>query len=155
MACGLFKAELKAHHEVDPGGRVLFERIENGCGAGAVDRVLFEDLVDLFFFVAGALDDLALFALSFGHVVFGIAARGEIAAEAHGDRARSDLCKAGEDNDVRRGDGSGEAGGKSEGDSESIGEADDDVANGFSGLEVSFDVRLSGAWGLQHCMAVV
>src|SRR6185437_10856788 len=58
----LFESELEAHHEVDPGGRILFEGGQNGCGTGSVDGVLLEDLVDLFFFVLGALDNLALFA---------------------------------------------------------------------------------------------
>ena len=141
---GLFEAELEAHHEVDPGGGVLLERVENRGGAGAVDGVLLEDLVDLFFFVAGAFDDLALFAQAFGGVVLGVAAGGEIAAKAHGDGAGSDLGKAGEDDDVGGGDGSGESGGEGEGNGEAVGEADDDVANGLGGLEVSFDVGIVG-----------
>ena len=52
---------------------VLLERVEDGCGAGAVDGVLLEDLVDLFFFVVGAFDDLALFADLLGRVVLGVA----------------------------------------------------------------------------------
>ncbi len=30
---GFFEAEFEAHHEVDPGGGVLFERCEDGIGA--------------------------------------------------------------------------------------------------------------------------
>src|SRR5579875_2616135 len=45
----LFEAKLEAHHEIDPGGGVLFERGENRRSAGAVNRVLLKDLVDLFF----------------------------------------------------------------------------------------------------------
>ncbi len=73
---------------------------KHGRGACAVDGVLLEDLVDLFLFVVGAFDDLALFALSFGDVVLGVAAGSEIAAEAHGDGTGGDLGKAGEDDDV-------------------------------------------------------
>ena len=153
---GLFEAEFEAHHEVDPGGGILFERGEDGSGAGAVDGVLLEDLVDLFFFVVGAFDDLALFALALGDVVLGVAAGGEVAAEAHGDGAGGDLGEAGEDDDVRGGDGSGETGGEGEGDGEAVGEADDDVANGFGGLEVTFDVWVEGVRGVAtSCMAVV
>jgi hypothetical protein len=53
-----FEAQLEAHHEVDPGGGVLLESCDDGGGTGAVDCVVAEDLVDLFFFVVGALDDL-------------------------------------------------------------------------------------------------
>ena len=113
---------------------------EDGGGGGAVDGVLLEDLVDLFFFVVGALDDLALFAAELGGVVLGVSAGGEVSAEAHGDGAGGDLGEAGEDDDVRGGDGSGESGGEGEGDGEAVGEADDDVADGFGGLEVAFDV---------------
>jgi len=51
---GLFEAELEAHHEIDPGGGVLFQRVEDWRCAGPVDGVVFEYLVDLFFFVVGA-----------------------------------------------------------------------------------------------------
>jgi hypothetical protein len=137
----LFEAKLEAHHEVDPGGGVLLERGENGSGGGAVDRVLLEDRVDLFFFVVGALDDLALFADALGDVVLGVTTGGKVAAEAHGDGAGGDFGEAGEDDDVGGGDGSGETGGEGEGDGEAVGEADDDVAYGLGGLEVAFDVR--------------
>ena len=139
---GFFEAEFEAHHEVDPGGGVALERGEDGGGALAVDGVLLEDLVDLFFFVVGAFDDLALFALTLGDVVLGVSASGEVAAEAHGDGAGGDFGESGEDDDAGGGDGSGESGGESEGDGEAVGEADDDVANGFGGLEVAFGVRV-------------
>ncbi len=42
------------------------------------------------------------------------------------------------------GDGSREAGGESKRNGEAVGEADDDVADGFGGLEVSFDVGIVG-----------
>ena len=104
----------------------------------------------------GAFDDLALFAVSFGDVVLGVSAGGEVAAEAHGDGAGGDLGQAGEDDDVGGGDGSGEAGGEGEGDGETVGEADDDVADGLGGLEVAFDVGIVGVrcW-VRSCMAVV
>ena len=76
--------------------------------------------------------------------MFGVAAGGEIASEAHGDGAGGDLGEAGEDDDVGGGDGSGEAGGEGEGDGETVGEADDDVADGFGGLEVGLLVGDAG-----------
>jgi hypothetical protein len=118
----------------------LFERGEDGGGAGSVYGVLLEDLVDLLFFVVGAFEDLALFALALGDVMLGVSAGGEVSAEAHGDGAGGDLGEAGEDDDVGGGDGSREAGGEGEGDGESVGEADDDVADGLGGLEVAFYV---------------
>ena len=124
-----------------------------GAALAAIDGVLFEDLVDLFFFVASAFDDLALFADLFRRIVFGVTLGGEIAAKAHRDRARSYLRQAGEDNDVGGSDSSGESGGESKWNGEPIGEADDDVANGFSGLEVSFDVRIVGVRGVGHIPA--
>jgi hypothetical protein len=147
----LFEAELEAHHEVDPGGGVLLERGEDGGGRGAVDGILLEDLVDLLFFVAGAFDDLALFADALGDVVLGVATGGEVAAEAHGDGAGGDFGEASEDDDVGGGDGSGETGGEGEGDGETVGEADDDVADGLGGLEVTFDVGAVAVGGFAVC----
>ncbi len=57
VAGRFFEAEFEAHHEVDPGAWVLLQRVEHRGGAGAVDGVVFENLVDLLLFVAGALDD--------------------------------------------------------------------------------------------------
>ena len=118
--------------------------LRTGAAAAAVDGILFEDFVDLFFFVVGAFDDFVLFAQALGGVVLGVSAGGEVSAEAHGDGAGGDLGEAGEDDDVRGGDGSGEAGGEGEGDGEAVGEADDDVADGGGGLEVAFYVGAVG-----------
>ncbi len=80
--------------------------------------------------------------------MLGVSASGEVAAEAHGDRAGGDLGEAGEDDDAGGGDGSGESGGEGEWDGEAVGEADDDIADGLRGFEVAFNmwsmaVRLS------------
>ena len=99
----------------------MFEGVEDGCGGGAVDGIVLEDFVDLFFFIVGALDDFALFALTLGDVVLGVSAGSEVSAEAHGDGAGGDLGEAGEDDDVSGGDGSGEACGEGEGDGEAVG----------------------------------
>jgi hypothetical protein len=141
---GFFEAELEAHHEIDPCGGVLFQRVQDRGGAGAVDGILLEYLVDLLLFVVGAFDDLALFAEALGDVVLGVATGREIAAETHGDGASGDFGEAGEDYDVGRGDRSGETGGEGEGDSEAVGEADDDVADSLSGLEVALYVGVVG-----------
>lgn len=152
----LFKAKLKAHHEVDPLFRVLFKRSEDRSGGGAVNRILLEDLVDLFFFVVGALDDLALFAVALGDVMLSISAGGQVAAEAHGDRTGSDFRKSSEDDDTGGGYGTGETGGEGEGHGEAVGETDNDVANGGAGLEVAFYVFAAGILGdLVHGRSVV
>ena len=115
-----------------------------GAALRAVDGVLLEDLVDLFFFVVRAFDDLALFALAFGDVVFGIAAGRKITTEPHRDRTCSDLGKARKNNDAGRGYSSRETGCKSKGNSKSVREPDDDIAHGLGGLEVSFSVGSRG-----------
>ena len=85
-----------------------------------------------------------LFPDLFRRVVFGVALGREVAAETHGDRTSSYFGEAGEDDDVGGGDGSGETGGEGKRHGETAGEADDDVANGFGGFEVSFDVGIVG-----------
>ena len=141
MSAGCFEAEFEAHHEVDPGGGVLFESGEYGSSGDAVDGVLLKDVVDFFFFVVRAINDLSFFALTFRDVVLGIATGGEIAAEAHGDGAGGDLGEAGYDDDASGGY-SGEAGGEGEGNGEAVRESDDDVADSLAGLEVTFDVGI-------------
>ena len=139
---GFFEAEFEAHHEVDPGGRIGFEGGEDGLCAQAGNVVLLKDLVDLFFLVPGAIDDLALFAEALGAVVLGVSAGGEISAQAHGDGAGGDLGETGQDDEARGGDGSGESGREGEGDGEPVGQADDDVADGLAGLEVLLLMRM-------------
>ena len=152
---GPFEAKLEAHHEVDPGGGVTFEGFENRRGGGAVDGVLLEDFVDLFFFVAGAVDDFVMLAGEFGGVVLDISAGGEIAAEAHGDGAGRDFGESGDDDDVGSGY-TGEAGGEGKRDGEAVGEADDNVPDGFGGFEVGLVVAVVGAGaGLRHDRSIV
>ena len=67
-----------------------------GAASLALDAVGVEDLVDLLLFVPAALDDFALFAQALAAVVLGVAARGEIAAQPHGDGAGGDLRQPGE-----------------------------------------------------------
>ena len=153
---GLFEAELETHHEVDPGGGILFECGEDGLSARAGDMVLLEDFVDLFLFVVGSLDDLALLAEALGVVVIEVSPGGEVSAKAHGDGAGGDLREAGEDDEVGGGDGSGETRSEGEGDGEAVGEADDGIPDGLAGLEVLLivdvrdDVRVKGACATAH-----
>src|SRR5205807_1379689 len=107
----------------------------------AADGVLFKDLVNFFFFVAGAFDDLALFAKTFRCIVLGISASGKIASKAHSDGAGSDLSEARKDDNVRGRDGSGEAGGESKRDRETVGEANNSIADDCARFEVIFQVR--------------
>jgi len=84
--------------------------------------------------------------------MLGVSASREVTAEAHGDRAGGDLGETGEDDDVGRGDSSGEASCEGERDGKAVGETDDDIPNGGGGLEVTFYVR--GMY-LVHCGSVV
>ena len=79
-----------------------------------------------------------MLAESFAGVVFGVAAGSEVAAQSHGDGAGGDLRQAGDHHDVAGGDGAGESGGQREGNGESIGHADDHVANLLAAGEMLF-----------------
>ena len=65
VGSGLLETELKAHHEVDPGGGILLEGLEHRRSAGSRNGVLLEDMVDFLLLVASALDDLTLLSLFF------------------------------------------------------------------------------------------
>jgi hypothetical protein len=99
-----------------------------------------------------AFDDLALFTLAFGNIVFGITASGKITTKTHRDRACSDLSETRQHNDVGRGYGSRKTGCKSEGHSKSVGEPDDDITHSLGGLEVSFSVGSVGVWRRGYIM---
>jgi hypothetical protein len=141
---GLFEAELETHHEVDVGFGIGLEGVEDGRGGFVGDAVVLEDLVDFGGFVLGALDDFELFAAALGGEVLGIAAGGEVAAEAHGDGAGGDFGEAGGDDEAGGGDGSGKTGGEGEGDGEAVGQADDEVAHHLGGVEVDLVMGVSG-----------
>lgn len=72
--------------------------------------------------------------------MFSIAAGGKIATKTHCNRSCRNLGQPGEDDNVRGSNGSGEPGCEGERHSETIGEADDNVAYCLRGLKVSFDV---------------
>ena len=102
----------------------------------ALDPVGVEDLIDLLLLILAAFYHFAFFPQALAAVVLGIAARGEIAAQSHGDGAGGDLRQPGEHDDVQGLDRAGEAGGQREGHGEAVGHADDDVADDVPGLEV-------------------
>ena len=141
---GRFEAELEAHHEVHVGLGVGLEGAKDRRCGFVVDTVLLEDLVDFGGLVFRAGDDFEFLAAAFGGEVLGVAARGEVAAEAHGDGAGGDFGESGGDDEVSGGDGSGETGGEGEGDGEAVGEADDDVADRLGGGEVDFVMIMRG-----------
>ena len=92
-------------------------------------------------FFVGDLCDFALFADALAGVMLGVAAGGEVSAEAHRDGAGGDFGKPGDDDEAAVVDRAGDAGGQGEGDGEAVGHADDDVANDFAGGEVTLNVR--------------
>ena len=81
-------------------GCVAARRV-TGAALLALDSVGVEDLVDLFFFVAAALDDFVFFAQALAAIVLGIAARREIAAQPHGDGSGGDLGHPRKHDDVQ------------------------------------------------------
>lgn len=138
VGVGGFEAELETHHEVDVLFGLLLEFGEHRRGGCARDTVVREDFVDLFGFVLGHVDDLALFAEHLGGVMLGFAVRGEIAAQAHGDRACGNFGETSEHHQVRVLERAGESGGQRERDGEAVGQADDDVPDDFAGAGVAF-----------------
>ena len=74
--------------------------------------------------------------------MFGVAAGGEVAAEAHGDGTGRDFGQAGYDDDVGRWRRPESPAARAKGTVSPSDEADDDVADGFAGFEVVFDVGI-------------
>lgn len=65
---------------------------------------------------------------------------GEIAAESHGDCTRHNFGHARRDDNVRVLDRPGESGGQGERDCQAVRHAGDNVADGFRGGKMRFDV---------------
>lgn len=72
-----------------------------------------------------------------------------VPAEPHGDGAGGDFRYASGENDGGGGIGAGEAGGEGEGDGEAVRNADDDVADYFTGGEVFLGVLAEKALSLR------
>ena len=102
--------------------------------------VVAENLGDFFLLDGGHVLGFAHLASPLGLVVFGIGPGGEIPTEPHGDRTGRDLGQAGRDDDGRRIDRAGQAGGQGEGDRQTVGHADHDVTHRFGRREVTLDV---------------
>jgi hypothetical protein len=85
--------------------------------------------------------DFGFLSLELGSVVFEIRARGEIAAEPHGERARRDLGETSRNDYGRRGHRSGKTRRESERDGKPIRQADDNVSDESRGEKVLFDMR--------------
>src|ERR1041385_3975064 len=76
--------------------------------------------------------------------MFGVALRREIATQAHGDGAGGNFRQTRSDDDARAVDRARQPGGQRKRHSQTVGHADDDVANSFARSEVSFSV--SSLW---------
>src|SRR6202012_794455 len=96
-----------------------------------------EDLVNLLFLVLWPMDDLHLLTATLRGVVLGVASRGEISTQSHGDGAGRDLGEPGENDKACRRHRTGETGGQRKGNGQAIRKTDDDVANGVGGLKMS------------------
>ena len=93
--------------------------------------------------------NLAPLALFLGRVVLGVALGGEVAPQAHRDRAGGDLGQAGGDDDPGLVYRAGEPGRQRERDGQAVRHPDHDVADELAGGEVALDVA-----GLVHVIAV-
>src|SRR5207249_11284299 len=80
-------------------------------------------------------------ALALARIVLDVALARQVAAEPHRDRARGDLGQSRRDDQRRRIDGAGQAGGQREGDRQAVRQADDHTAHDQAGPEVRLDVR--------------
>ena len=116
------------------------ERREDWRCSFARDRILVEDLVNLLRLILGPRHHFGLLPLQFGGIMFGVAARSQVSAQAHRDRSGRDFCQAGEYDNVRARYRAGQTGRQRKRDSKSVREANHNVANRFAGLEVSFNV---------------
>ncbi len=138
---GSLQPQLETHHEVDPSGGIPPKRGHHRRALLGRDAVALEDLHDLRALRVGDLLDLPLLARPLARVVLHVAARGEVPAETHRDRARRDLGDPRGDDDPGRIDRAGEPGGQGERNGEAVGHADHDVAHGLARGEVLFEVR--------------
>src|SRR5208283_2186405 len=100
LGIGLLKAQLEAHHEIDPLLWLARQRLHYGAALLARETVISEDILDFPRLLLGDLLHLARLALPFARVVLGVALGGEITAQAHGDRSRGDLGQSRDDHNV-------------------------------------------------------
>src|ERR1043165_4367505 len=108
-----------------------------------------EDLRDFAHVLVRDLDDFTFLTLAFFRVVFRVALRGEVTAQSHRNRSGSNLGEPGGDNNAGGIDGARQAGSQSKRNSQSVGHSDDDVADGFTGGKVTFDV--TSLWHISGC----
>ena len=88
---GLFQSQFKSHHEVYPSFGALPQSVHDWSALFRRQAVGLENLADLARFLVRYFLDLAFLAQAFLFVVLGIAASGEVAAQAHGDRPGCDF----------------------------------------------------------------
>src|SRR5437588_794380 len=80
------QAQLEAHHKIDPGGRSLAERFDNRRALCRRQAVRLEDLPDLGLLGVRLLDHFLLLPNALAGVMLGVAARRQVAAQAHRNR---------------------------------------------------------------------
>ena len=136
------EAELEAHHEIDPRFGPPLERGDQGRDLVLRHPVSLEDLLDLGGLDLGDGADLVHLARTLAPVVIGVAARSEVAAEPHRDRAGGDLGDAGGEDEARPRDRAGEPRREREGHRQPVGHPDHDVANERASPKVGLDMRM-------------
>src|SRR6185437_4473579 len=89
VAGWFFEAKFKAHHKIDPGFWIALQSTQYGIAFGAFDPIFLENLVNLFFLVACALDDFPFFTPILAGVMLHVTAGRKISAQSHGDGSGS------------------------------------------------------------------
>src|SRR5271157_2541295 len=141
----LLQAKLEAHHEVHPLLRLAGEGLDDGGAFMWCESVVGKDILHLARLLVWDLLHFAHLAQPLAFVVLGIALRGEISAQTHGDGAGGDLSQPRDDNDVAVVHRTGKPGGQREGHSQPVRHSNNDIADNVARREVTFNV-----WCLWH-----
>src|SRR5688572_19782647 len=134
------EAQLKTHHEVDPLLRTFAQRLHDGGSLIFCQTVGVEYFGHFAHFFFGYFLHLALLALAFLRIMFGVTLGSQVAAQTHGDRTGRDLRQSGGDDNAGSGYGAGQSGRERERYGQTVGHSNNDIAHDCSGSEVPFNV---------------
>src|SRR6266851_2442855 len=148
------QAKFEAHHEVNPLLRVLRQSLDDGSAFIGAQTVRLKNLRHLAFLFVGNLDHFKLLARALFSVMFSVALCREITAQAHRDRAGSNLGQArGHDNSGSCSCQASQSRGERKRNSQTVRHPNNDVAHGVAGSKVSLSVpslRHDVPYGLQN-----
>ena len=134
------ETELELHHKVHPRFWPALKGTDDWLDLGSAQSVRCEELLNFPNLGVRNLRHLRLFAQPLFFVVFRIAPGGEVSAQTHCDRSRSNFCQTRGHDDSTRGNRSGESRCQSKRNREAIGHADHDVTNTVGTGKMAFDV---------------